>query len=391
VVGIIPLSIPNFSGNELKYVSEAVSQTWVSAGGPFVTKFEEAMARYVNMPGAVACQSGTAALHLALLECGVKPGDRVLAPTLTFIAAVNPITYVQAQPVFLDCDDSLCIDPEKLEKFCRTECSIIDGALIHKASGKHIPAIIVVHVFGNMADMEAILDIAQRYHLKVIEDATEAIGTYYTAGRYKGRMAGTMGDIGAYSFNGNKIITTGGGGMLVSNDAAALKHMKYLSTQAKDDEVFFVHHEVGYNYRMTNLQAALGLAQLEQLEGFIAVKKENYDLYCGVFGMNGKARMLPFRKDIRSNLWFYSLCCEPEILDGGIEVFIRKLQALDIQTRPVWRLIHEQKPYRENIAYEIEKATYYANRIINIPCSTNLTETQAQQVAGTIQSLLRGK
>ena len=263
---MIPLSVPNFEGNEEKYVLDAVCQGWVSTGGAYVNKLEEDIADYVKTLGAVACQSGTAALHLALLECGVTEKDMVIVPTLTFIAAVNPVMYIHAEPIFMDCDDSLCMDPIKLRRFCETECSLINDELIHNGTKKRIRAMIVVHVFGNMADMEEIMSIADTYHLKVIEDATEALGTYYESGKYKGCMAGSIGDFGAYSFNGNKIITTGGGGMLVSRDRKALQHLKYLSTQAKDDPHFYIHHEVGYNYRMTNVQAALGVAQMEELE-----------------------------------------------------------------------------------------------------------------------------
>ena len=168
----IPLSIPNFEGNEQKYVNDAVAQGWVSTGGAYITKLEESLEQYLGVPQVAACQSGTAALHLALVECGVMPGDMVIVPTLTFIAAVNPVRYQFAEPVFMDCDDSLCMDPVKLKKFCDTECELQDNKCIHKASGKKVKAVVVVHVFGNLADMESIMEIAVQYHLKVIEDAT---------------------------------------------------------------------------------------------------------------------------------------------------------------------------------------------------------------------------
>ena len=206
------------------------------------------------------------------------PGDMVIVPTLTFIAAVNPVRYQFAEPVFMDCDDSLCMDPVKLKKFCDTECELQDDKCIHKASGKQVKAVVVVHVFGNLADMESIMEIAEQYHLKVIEDATEALGTHYTQGKYNGKYAGTIGDFGAYSFNGNKIITTGGGGAVTGRNAAEVEHIRYLSTQAKDDVHYYIHHEIGYNYRMTNVQAAIGVAQLEELDEFIKRKNNNYNL-----------------------------------------------------------------------------------------------------------------
>lgn len=197
----IPLSIPNFEGNEKKYVNNAVEQGWVSTGGAYITKLEKDLATFLNVEEVAAVQSGTAALHLSLIDAGVQPGDIVIVPTLTFIAAVNPVSYQFATPYFIDCDDSLCMNPVKLEKFCSEECSMVNGKLIHNQTGKKVKAIIVVHVFGNLADMEAIMNIAEKYNLKVIEDATEALGTKYVSGKFNGKYAGTIGDYGAYSFN----------------------------------------------------------------------------------------------------------------------------------------------------------------------------------------------
>ena len=241
----IPLSVPNLKGNELKYVTKAVETEWVSTGGPYVDEFERAVADYVHAKGAVSCQNGTSGLHTALLVAGVMPGDVVLVPALTFIAAVNPVSYIGARPVFMDCDDSLGMDPAKVERFCAEECETVNGRLIEKVSGKQVKALLVVHVFGNMADMERLMQLAGMYGLLVIEDATEAIGTYYKEGIYAVKHAGTIGDLGVYSFNGNKIITTGGGGMIVSDDEAYLKHAKHLTTQAKSDELYYTHDEIG--------------------------------------------------------------------------------------------------------------------------------------------------
>ena len=385
---MIPLSVPNFEGNEEKYVLDAVSQGWVSTGGAYVEKLEKSIAKYVNVPQAVACQSGTAALHLSLVECGVGIGDLVIVPTLTFIAAVNPVAYVHADPIFMDCDDSLCMDPEKLRSFCKDECTLIENSLIHIASQKTVKAIIVVHVFGNMADMEEIMAISQEYHLKVIEDATEALGTYYEKGTYAGSMAGSIGDFGVFSFNGNKIITTGGGGMIVSNNQNAIKHLKYLSTQAKDDAHFYIHHEVGYNYRMTNVQAAIGVAQMEELEEFIERKNKNYNLYYELFKNNSRSYILGFRENVRSNKWFYSLVLNRTEKSKDIRDYIYELQDRGIQTRSIWGLIHEQKPYQNNICYKIEKARYYSDRIINMPCSTNITEDDIRWVVSTIKQVI---
>lgn len=381
----IPLSVPNFSGNEKEYVNDAVVSEWVSTGGSKVGGFEEKLAEYTGMPSAVACCSGTAGLHLALLAAGVKPGEEVIVPTLTFIAAVNPVRYCFASPVFIGCDDSLCIDPDAVEDFCANQCEVREGALYNKKTGAHVAALLLVHVFGNMADMPRLLGIAKQYHLKVVEDSTEALGTYYTEGELKGRMAGTMGDIGVYSFNGNKIITTGSGGMVVSNHPDWALHTKHLSTQAKTDEVQYLHDEVGYNYRLTNLQAALGLAQMEQLEGFIEHKTQMYDLYKQLLDGKNGLRILPFREGVRSNHWFYSLYLENYPLER--DELMKQLHAMGIQTRTIWGLIHQQVPYAKCEAYATEKAEDYRARILNIPCSTNITKQQVERVAQAILSL----
>jgi len=381
----IPLSVPNLKGKELEYVTHAVETEWVSTGGPYVNDFENRVVEYVKAKGAVSCQNGTSGLHIALLVCGVTKEDEVIVPTLTFIAAVNPVKYIGADPVFMDCDDSLTMDADKLMEFCRYECSFVDGKLINIKTEKHIKVVLVVHVFGNMADMEKIMQVAERYNLKVVEDATEAIGTYYIEGKYEGKFAGTIGTVGVYSFNGNKIITTGGGGMMVSDDKALLKEAKHLTTQAKSDELYYIHDEIGYNYRMTNLQAALGLAQLEQLEKFIKIKKEHYSIYKEKIQKIPGLSILDFKEGIRSNYWFYALECNDEYPLNRDEV-IEYLSSKSIQSRPIWGLISEQKPYLSSQAYKIDKAKYYLKHIVNIPCSTNLTKEDALRVVECLKN-----
>ena len=388
----IPLSVPNFGPEEAARADEAIRSGWVSTSGARVGEFEGQLAAYVGMPRAVAANAGSSALHLAALAAGIGPGQEVIVPTLTFIAAVSPLTrYVGAEPVFIGCDDSLCIDPDAVEDFCANRCTLKADGLYNDRTGARVAALEVVHVFGNMADMPRLLDIARRYRLTLIEDATEALGTRYTAGPLAGRYAGTMGDAGCYSFNGNKIITTGAGGMLVSNHPDWAEHAKHLSTQAKADELQFFHDEVGYNYRMTNVQASLGLAQLARLEDFIAVKQARYDQYRRALdGVRG-LRILPFRDEegtVRSNHWFYSLDLRGAGLDR--DRFIAGLQARNIQTRPVWALIHEQADYPKNEAYGLDKALGYRAGIVNLPCSTNLTEADCDRVIEAVLALAAG-
>ena len=383
----IPLSIPNFEGNEEKYVLDAVYQGWVSTGGAYIVQFEEKLAEFLGVEKAAACQSGTSALHLALVACNVKPGDLVIVPTVTFIAAVNPVKYQFAEPVFMDCDDSLCMNPEKLRSFCEKECALQEEYLVYKKTGQIVKAVVVVHVFGNLADMEQIMEIAGQYHLKVIEDATEALGSHFTDGKYAGKMAGTIGDYGAYSFNGNKIITTGGGGAITAKNPSDLDYVKYLSTQAKDDALYYVHNEIGYNYRMTNVQAAIGVAQLELLPEFIQRKQKNYDTYQKCLKKIGLPQLLKFRQGTESNKWFYSFPI-PKECAVEVRTLIELLQDEKIQTRPIWGLIHEQKPYQSDIAYEIEKAEEYSRCIINVPCSTSLTEEEIERVVKVLADKL---
>ena len=383
----IPLSVPNFGEKEAARAAEAITSGWVSTSGARVGEFEQALADYVGMPRAVASNAGSSALHLAAMACGIRPGQEVIVPTLTFIAAVSPLTrYVGAEPVFIGCDDSWCIDPDAVEDFCANHCTLKEDGLYNNKTGAKVAALEVVHVFGNMADMPRLLDIARKYRLTLIEDATEALGTKYVSGPLSGKFAGTMGDVGCYSFNGNKIITTGAGGMLVSNHPDWAEHAKHLSTQAKSDMLQFFHDEVGYNYRMTNVQACLGLAQLERLEGFIAHKKELYDHYVekldGVKGL----RILPFRtEDVRPNRWFFSLYLKDAGLDR--DTVIAQLQAQGIQTRPVWALIHEQADYPRNEAYALDKAQDYRKYIVNLPCSTNLSLEDCERVCQAVLCL----
>ena len=377
--GIIPLSTPNFRGNEKRYVDEAIETEWVSTAGAFISRFEERMAARLSVKGACACQSGTAGLHLCLRHFGVTAGDLVLVPALTFIATVNAVLYQSAEPVFFDCDNHMCIDTDQVEAYLKHECRLENGRTVETASGKTVKAMVPVHVFGDHCDMDRLMDLAERYHLAVIEDATESLGGVFTHGRYAGRAIGTVGHAGVLSFNGNKIITTGGGGMIVSNDDAAVEHMRYLSQQAKDDPLYFVHEEWGYNYRLTNLQAALGLAQLEELDGFLEVKRRNYALYREKLADCGYGELLSFGSGDGSNHWFYSFALRKP--DGAKrDRLLRYLDSRQIQARPIWKLNHTQTPFRCYRAMDCKRAERFYDRVINIPCGTNLTEEQLERV-----------
>lgn len=386
----IPLSIPVLAGNEWKYIKECLDFGWVSSCGSFVDKFEKAISKYTGAKYAVACVNGTCGLQIALEVAGVNKDDEVIVPTLTFIAPVNAIRYLGAEPVFMDCDSYMNLDPDKLDEFLRKECIKSVCGLKNKKSGKIIKAILPVHIFGNPCSMEEIVGIARKYGLKVVEDATESLGSFYTRGPYKGRFTGTIGDLGVYSFNGNKIITTGGGGMIVTNKKDLTKKIKYLINQAKDDSIKYIHNQVGYNFRLGNLQAALGVAQLERIEDFIKIKKSNFETYRKELrGVPGVA-LLDIPKGTRPNYWFYSLLVDEKVFGVRRDQLMRQLSEKGIEARPLWYLNHLQKPYKRNQAHKIERSIWFWKRVLNLPCSANLKEKDVKAIAQKIKTM-RGK
>ncbi|MGO8677906.1 MAG: LegC family aminotransferase [Limisphaerales bacterium] len=381
----IYLSHPSLFGNEQAYVLDCLRSEWVSTGGVYVARFEQGLAEAVGARSAVACVNGTAAIHICLLLAGVQPGDEVLVPALTFIAPINAVRYVSAEPVFLDCDDYLNLDVAKLERFLEEECRPATGGLVNRNTGRRVRAVVPVHVFGSICDMEPLLALAAKYRLAVIEDATEALGSRMKTGALAGKHAGTMGDFGCYSFNGNKIITSGGGGMVVACGAEKLARAKYLTTQSKDDELYYVHNEVGYNYRLTALQAAMGLAQLEQLPEFVRRKKRRYAQYREEIEQIGGLSLLGVPEYCDSNHWFYSVLIDPEHYGAGRDELMQRFTAQQIQTRPIWKLNHTQKPYLRNQAYQIEKALFYFERTLNLPCSVGLTDEEMERVVAVLR------
>jgi perosamine synthetase len=387
IKNMIQLSVPNLNGRELDYLKECIDTNWVSSAGNFVRKFEKAICKYTKSKFAVACVNGTSGLHIALILCEVQRNDEVIVPTLTFIAPVNVIKYLGAEPVFMDCDNYMNIDCAKLREFCEKECLTTKQGLKNKKTGRIIKAIIPVHVFGNPCDMQEVMKIARKYNLKVIEDATESLGSYYTKGVYKNRFTGTIADMGVYSFNGNKIITSGGGGMIVTNSKLLAEKARYLTNQAKDDTVKYIHNQIGYNYRLTNLQSAFGLAQLEQLESFINTKKRNYELYKNFLDETEGLKVMGTPEGTAPNYWFYSLLIDEKQYGMDKEQLMKRLQVKGIQTRPIWYLNHLQKPYRKNRSYKIEKASWFWNRVLNLPCSSNLQEKQIKHIASTVHNL----
>lgn len=378
----IPLSVPVIGGNEWSYVKECLDTGWVSSAGKFVDRFETEMARYTGAKFAVACASGTAALHVALQLAGVRAGDEVLTPTVTFIASINAVRYLGAEPVFLDCDDYYNLDPDATAEFIREHTIFRDGASFNKQTGRRVAALLPVHVFGNAAGLDTLLPLCRERGIKVVEDAAESLGTRYRDGRH----TGTRGEIGCLSFNGNKIITTGGGGMILTNDPALAERAKYLTTQAKDDEVRFVHHDVGYNYRLTNIAAALGVAQLEQLPEYVRIKQQNYQIYkARVDAVPGLhlAEVPPYAEN---NHWMYALRLDAAAYGLDREATMTMLARQGIQTRPLWHLNHLQRPYQACQHYRIERALRLWETTLNLPCSANLTAADLERVVRALDN-----
>jgi aminotransferase in exopolysaccharide biosynthesis len=329
------------------------------------------MADYLGAKYAVACVNGTCALHMSLILAEVKPAEEVIVPTLTFIAPVNAVKYVGAEPVFMDCDEHCNLDVDKTKEFFKTRCHCSNGNLINNTTGRRIAAIIPVHVFGAPVDMDPLMELADRYKIKIVEDATEALGS-----EYKGEKAGTLGLLGCLSFNGNKIITTGGGGMIVTDDAWLAKRAKYLITQAKEEGTAYVHDEIGFNYRMVNVLAAIGMGQLEKIDDYIAAKRKNFLLYRELLS-DRHYTLLDEPAYAKSNRWLYAVMCrdKPEK-----EFLLHYLNSSGVEARPLWYLNHLQKPYQKCQSHNIEKAPRMHDTIVNIPSSVNLTEAQIKKV-----------
>ncbi len=384
---MIPLSVPNLSGNEWRYVKSCLDSNWVSSAGEFVGRFETEMCKFTGAKYAVSCVNGTAALHIALLVAGVKPDDEVIIPALTFIAPVNAIRYVGANPIFMDSDEFFNINTNKVLDFLNKKTIEKNGKCVNKLTGKTISAIIPVHIFGNAVDLDPLIKRCKKLNIKIIEDATESLGSFYLEGSLKGKHTGTIGDLGCYSFNGNKIITTGGGGMLVTDNPVYAQQALYLTTQAKDDNIFYIHNNVGYNYRMTNIQAALGVAQLEQLPDFIKIKKKNYYYYRQVLSNIPGVLLKDVPDYAFCNYWLYAITIDSQKLCLNRDQLMEYLKKNKIETRPLWYLNHLQKPFKNCYAYQLEDVEKLYNTTLNIPSSSNLTKSDIDYFAAMVKKI----
>lgn len=370
---MIPLSEPYLNGNEWKYLKACLDSGWVSTSGSAVVEFEEAIAEYLGVPFAVACNSGTAALQLALRVAGVQSGDYVIVPNLTFVASLNAISHLGAIPLLLDVDpDTWQMDLDILEESLATQCEA--GSNTWKADGKRIAAILPVHILGNMGDMKRLGQLIAGREIALVEDATEAMGT-----TFRGKHAGAWGRLGCLSFNGNKIMTTGGGGMILTSDENRMRHARHLSLQAKLPGTAYMHDEVGYNFRMPALAAALGRAQLEQFPEFLLRRKDIAARYRNALPHLRFQQSLP---DCDSNHWLSTVWVEEK------DVLIRHLQALEIQSRALWVPMN-QLPMYKHLPYlthnQVSQNLY--DHCVSLPSSNGLTNTQLEQVIRAVNAI----
>lgn len=378
---VVPLFVPEIRGNEWAYIKECLDTNWVSSVGPFVDRFEREVAAAVGARHAVAVVNGTSALHLSLLVAGVQPDDEVLVSALTFIAPANAIRYTGAWPVFMDAEPRYWqMDPQKLEDFLARECERTAGGLRNRSTGRRVKALVPVGVLGHPCDMDAILAIARRFELPVIGDATECLGA-----DYRGRSMSAGCDMACYSFNGNKIITTGGGGMIVTDDAAAAERARYLSTQAKDDPIEYVHGAVGYNYRLTNIQAAMGVAQLEQLSAYVEVKRDIARRYEQALAHLPGLTPMPEAPGVRSTFWLYTVLVREDAFGCDSRALLRRLAEARIQSRPLWQPLHRSRPFAGCQAYRVETADLLARDALSLPSSVSLDAARQARVIDAVR------
>lgn len=373
---LIPLAAPELGGREWEYVKECLDSGWVSSAGPFVDRFEKAVADYVGVPNAVATVNGTAALHVAMLLAGVSPGDEVIMPTLTFIAPANAVRYAGGTPVFIDCDPSyLQIDANKLAHFVEKGCDWRDGALVNSATGRTVKTILVVHALGHPVDLEPVIEIAKSRELVIVEDCAESLGA-----RYRETMTGRLGDVACFSFNGNKVVTAGGAGVILTNHEDWAERARYLTTQARDHAFEYVHEEIGFNYRPTSLNAAVGVAQMELVDEYVAAKRRIAATYAqalhGVAGLSA----------VKEAPWAFSTFWLSTVLagDGSGRALVERLRGRGIEARPLWQPMHLSPAQRGAVATDCSTAERLYEEGVCLPSSVGLSEQDQERVIGEL-------
>ncbi len=374
---MIALSFPHIGGNEWKYVKDCLDTGWISSAGSYVKDFENSVAQFSQTKHGVACVNGSAGLHVALQLCGVKADEYVITTNITFIATVNAIKYCNAMPILMDVNaDDWQMDLDILENFLSAETEIIHGSSYYKKTGKRIAALLAVHVLGNVGNLDRLMQICEKYHLTLVEDSTESLGSFY-----KGRHTGGFGKMGVFSFNGNKIISTGGGGVIVSNDEVLAKKAKHLTTQAKADAMEYYHDENGYNYRLVNILAAVGLAQMEQLPGFILNKKAMDAFYRKELENVGDIVFQKVSADVDPNCWLFT------IKTNRKNELLQYLNNLQITSRSFWVPMNQLPMHKEDIYINTNNVSgHIYNTCLSIPSSVAITKAEMDEVTKAIKN-----
>ena len=380
---IISLHQPFFKGNEKKYILKCLDSTWISTSGNLIKKFEEKIKKFTKTKYTTACINGTSALHIGLKICGVKKNDEVIAPSITFIAPINAIKYCNAEPVFMDSDNFFNIDIEKVILFLNKNTYMKNNHCYNKITKKRISAVIIVHVWGNLVDLDSLILICKKKKIKIIEDASEALGSFYSKGMFKNKHAGTIGDVGCLSFNGNKIITSGAGGMILTNKKSLSKNAEYLINQAKDNSKYYIHNEIGYNFRLTNLHSAIGLAQLEKINEILKIKKNIHNHYKKIFNKIKGIDILENPSFSRSNNWLNILRVGKDF-KKNIKWIEKKLKKNNIECRFIWWPNHKQKQYLKNFKYKITNTDNLINYSLCLPSSINIKKNDIIKIANLI-------
>lgn len=371
--GAVGLHEPTFAGREWEYVKECLDTEWVSTAGSFVDRFEEDLAAYTGAEHAIAVVSGTAALHVGLRVAGVEAGDEVLVPALTFVATANAVSYLGATPHFVDSEErTLGLDPAKLHDYLEEIAEVREGTCVNTQTGRPITAVMPMHTFGHPVDLDSLQAVCDRFHLPLVEDAAESLGT-----RYKGTHTGHRGRCGTVSFNGNKTITTGGGGALLTDDEALAEQARHLTTVAKQEHPWkYLHDEVGYNYRMPNLNAALGCAQLEQMASFLERKRALAARYRDAFADVGGVTVVEEPRFARSNYWLNALLLDDAVVDQR-DALLERANDAGVGARPAWTLMPKLPMYEDCPRMDLSVAERLERRIVNIPSSASLAPAPA--------------
>lgn len=375
----IALSLPNMAGNEWKYVKDCLDTGWISSVGEYVNRFEQMVADFAGAKFGVAAVNGTAALHISLLLSGVKAGDYVIVPNLTFVASANSIKYTGAEPILIDADPLLWqMNLDLLEEFFTNETAVQNGSLIYKKDGRRIAAIMPVHILGNMCDMDRFLSIVNKYPVAIVEDSTEALGT-----TYKGKSGGTFSPMGCFSFNGNKIISTGGGGVIITDDEKLAKKAKHITTTAKASPDEYYHDEVGYNYRLVNVLAAIGVAQMELLPSFIKRKKECVAFYKDKLEGVADIRFQKELPGVKTNGWLFTIQTDQQ------QKLLDHLNKNKILSRRFWMPMNKLPMYKDCVyVQQKDNSNYIYNTCLSIPSSTSITDEELEIVVKEIKNAI---